>query len=89
VTIIDVREPHKWQIANLATYGARLIPLGQLPQRLNEMNPAEDIVVHCKVGGRSAQAYDILQQAGYTHIKNLKGGLLAWADQVDPSMQKY
>ena len=45
--------------------------------------------MHCKVGGRSAQAYDILQQAGYTHIKNFKGGLLAWADQVDPSMQKY
>ena len=50
---------------------------------------ANDIVVHCKVGGRSAQAYEVLQQAGYTRIKNLKGGILAWADQVDRSMQKY
>lgn len=89
MTIIDVREPHEWQIANLATYGARLIPLGQFPHRLSEMNPAEDIVVHCKVGGRSAQAYDMLQQAGYTRIKNLKGGILAWADAVDRTMQKY
>jgi adenylyltransferase/sulfurtransferase len=89
ITIIDVREPHEWQIANLARYGARLIPLGQLPQRLHDINPADDIVVHCKVGGRSAQAYEILQHAGYTRIKNLKGGILAWADQVDRSMQKY
>src|SRR5262245_3245252 len=89
ITIIDVREPHEWQIANLARYGARLIPLGQFPQRLNDINPADDIVVHCKVGGRSAQAYEVLQQAGYTRIKNLKGGILAWADQVDRSMQKY
>jgi len=89
MTIIDVREPHEWQIANLASYGARLIPLGQFPQRLNDINPADDIVVHCKVGGRSAQAYEVLQQAGYTRIKNFKGGILAWADQVDRSMQKY
>ncbi|MGE3536796.1 MAG: molybdopterin-synthase adenylyltransferase MoeB [Candidatus Tectimicrobiota bacterium] len=89
VTIIDVREPHEWQISNLAAYGARLIPLGQFPQRLHEMNPAEEIVVQCKVGGRSAQAYDVLKAAGYTKIKNLKGGILAWADDVDRSMQKY
>ena len=89
ITIIDVREPHEWQIANLAPYGARLIPVGQFPQRLNDINPADDIVVHCKVGGRSAQAYEVLQQAGYPRIKNLKGGILAWADQVDRSMQKY
>ncbi len=89
ITIIDVREPHEWQIANLASYGARLIPLGEFPHRLNEISPADDIVVHCKVGGRSAQAYEVLQQAGYTKIKNLKGGILAWADQVDRSMQKY
>ena len=56
---------------------------------LNDINPTDDIVVHCKVGGCSAQAYEVLQQAGYTRIKNLKGGILAWADQVDRSMQKY
>ena len=65
ITIIDVREPHEWQIANLASYGARLIPLGQFPQRLNDIHPADDIVVHCKVGGRSAQASEVLQHAGY------------------------
>jgi sulfur-carrier protein adenylyltransferase/sulfurtransferase len=53
ITIIDVREPHEWQIGNLAPYGARLIPLGQIPQRLHDINPADDIVLHCKVGGRS------------------------------------
>ena len=89
IAIIDVHELHVWQIVNLANYGARLIPLGQFPQRLNDINPADDIVVHCKVGGRSAQAYEVLKQAGYTRIKNLKGGILAWADQVDRSMQKY
>lgn len=71
------------------SYGARLIPVGQFPQRRNDINPADDIVVHCQVGGRSAQAYEVLKQAGYTRIKNLKGGILAWADQVDRSMQKY
>ncbi len=89
ITIIDVREPHEWQIGNLAPYGARLIPLGQVPQRLHEINPAEEIVVHCKVGGRSAQAYDVLKAAGYVQVKNLKGGILAWADEVDRSMKKY
>lgn len=80
---------HAWQIANLASYGARLIPLGDLPQRLNGINPADDIVVYCKVGGRSAQAYDVLKHAGYRQIKHLKGGILAWADHVDRSMHKY
>lgn len=89
ITIVDVREPHEWQISNLAAYGARLIPLGQLPQRLHEIDPAEEIVVQCKVGGRSAQAYDVLKEAGYTKIKNLKGGILAWVDDVDSRMQKY
>ena len=89
ITIIDVREPHEWQIGNLAPYGARLIPLGQVPQRLHEINPAEEIVVYCKVGGRSAQAYDVLKAAGYSQVKNLKGGILAWADEVDRSMKKY
>lgn len=89
VTIIDVREPHEWQIANLENYGAQLIPLGQFPARVGELNPDDDIVVHCKMGGRSAKAYDLLQKAGFKKIKNLKGGILAWADQVDQSMPKY
>jgi adenylyltransferase/sulfurtransferase len=89
VTIIDVREPHEWQIANLENYGSRLIPLGQFANRIGELDPEEDIVVHCKMGGRSAKAYEVLKKAGFTRIKNLKGGILAWADQVDRTMAKY
>ncbi|HZS03416.1 MAG TPA: ubiquitin-like small modifier protein 1 [Blastocatellia bacterium] len=89
LTIIDVREPHEWQISNLEKYGSKLIPLGQFPSRLNELNSADEIVVHCKMGGRSAKAYEALKQAGFKKIRNLKGGILAWADQVDPTMPKY
>jgi adenylyltransferase/sulfurtransferase len=89
LTIIDVRDPHEWQICNLEPYGSRLIPLGQFAARMHELNSADDIVVHCKMGGRSAEAYQILKQAGFKKIKNLKGGILAWADQVDHSMPKY
>src|SRR5215470_10316236 len=89
LTIIDVREPHEWQIANLESYGSRLIPLGQFPGRVNELSPDEEIIVHCKMGGRSAKAYDTMKKAGFTKIKNLKGGILAWADQVDRTMTKY
>jgi adenylyltransferase/sulfurtransferase len=89
VTIIDVREPHEWEIANLQNHGSRLIPLGQIADRANELNREDDIVVHCKMGGRSAKAYDVLKKAGFNKIKNLKGGILAWADQVDRTMPKY
>ena len=89
VTIIDVREPHEWQIANLENYGSRLIPLGQFGDRVNELNPEDEIVVHCKMGGRSAKAYEVMKKAGFKKIKNLKGGILAWADQVDRGMPKY
>ncbi len=89
ITIIDVREIHEWQICNLESYGSTLIPLGQFPSRIGELNPDEEIVLQCKMGGRSAKAYDMLKQAGFKNIRNLKGGILAWADQVDPSMPKY
>jgi len=89
VTIIDVREPHEWQIANLENYGSILIPLGQFAGRVNELNPEDEIVVHCKMGGRSAKAYEVMKKAGFKKIKNLKGGILAWADQVDRGMPKY
>ena len=89
ITIIDVREPHEWQISNLAAYGSRLIPLGQFQSRIGELNPNEEIVVQCKMGGRSAKAYEMLKQAGFRKIRNLKGGIIAWADQVDPTLQKY
>src|SRR5581483_7395505 len=89
ITIIDVREPHEWQIANLEKYGAKLIPLGTVPDRVHELNSADEIVVHCKMGGRSAKAYEFLKQAGFKKIQNLRGGITAWADTVDPSMPKY
>ena len=89
LTIIDVREPHEWQISNLEEYGSRLIPLGQIKDRLSEINPDEEIMLHCKMGGRSAKAYEILKNAGYTKIKNVKGGITAWANEVDKGMPKY
>jgi adenylyltransferase/sulfurtransferase len=89
LTIIDVRDPHEWQICNLEAHGAKLIPLGQFAARMHELNSEDDIVVHCKMGGRSADAYRMLQQAGFKRIKNLKGGITAWADQVDQTVPKY
>jgi adenylyltransferase/sulfurtransferase len=89
ITIIDVREPHEWQISNLSAYGSRLIPLGEFASRVGELNPDDDIVVQCKLGGRSAKAYETLKQSGFRKIRNLKGGIIAWADQVDPTLQKY
>jgi adenylyltransferase/sulfurtransferase len=89
MTLIDVREPHEWQICNLASYGATLIPLGQLASRMQELDSAAEIVLHCKVGGRSAEAHTLLKQAGFPRIKSLQGGILAWADAVDQRMPKY
>jgi len=84
---IDVREPHEYQIASIP--GAKLIPLGQIQARVNEFNTADDIVVHCKSGVRSGKAVDFLKTAGFKRVKSLKGGILAWSDQVDPSVPKY
>jgi adenylyltransferase/sulfurtransferase len=85
--LIDVREPHEYQIASIPK--AKLIPLGQVAQRLGELDPKADIVVHCKSGMRSAKACGILRQAGFQRVRNMKGGILAWSDQVDPSVPKY
>lgn len=85
--LIDVREPHEYQIANIPY--AKLIPLGELPKRVNELNSADEIVAHCKSGMRSAKAVDFLKQAGFRKVKNMKGGILAWSDKVDPSVPKY
>ena len=85
--LIDVREPHEYQICNIPT--AKLIPLGDLPKRVNELNSADEIVAHCKSGVRSAKAVDFLKQAGFRKVRNMKGGILAWSDKVDPSVPKY
>jgi adenylyltransferase/sulfurtransferase len=84
--ILDVREPHEYKICNLNGY---LIPLNDLPKRVNELDPSKDMVVHCRSGGRSAKAVEFLRQAGFTKAKNLTGGILAWADRIDPKVPKY
>jgi sulfur-carrier protein adenylyltransferase/sulfurtransferase len=89
LTIIDVREPFEWDIGNLEPYGARLIPLKQIPQRMGEIDPDDEIVMQCRSGGRSAQAAGFLRQHGYERLWNLDGGILAWSDEVDPSVPKY
>jgi adenylyltransferase/sulfurtransferase len=84
--IVDVREPHEYQICNL---GGHLIPLNDLPKRLSELDASREIVVHCKLGGRSAKAVDFLRQSGFAKVHNLAGGIDAWAERVDPKMPKY
>jgi len=85
--LIDVREPHEYQICKIPY--AKLIPLGDLPKRVNELDSADEIVAHCKSGMRSAKAVDFLKQAGFRKVRNMKGGILAWSDKVDPSVPKY
>ena len=86
--VLDVREPHEYAIANL---GAPLIPVGQIGARMGEIpvGKDEEIVLHCKSGGRSQRAALELKAAGFTQVKNLAGGITAWAERVDPSMPKY
>jgi adenylyltransferase/sulfurtransferase len=84
--ILDVREPHEYQICNI---GGHLIPLGDLPRRVNELDTSKEIVAHCRSGVRSAKAVNFLRQSGFKKVHNLAGGILAWADRVDPSMPKY
>jgi len=86
IFILDVREPHEYQICNLQGY---LIPLGELPKRAHELDSSREIVAHCRSGVRSAKAVTFLQQAGFRKVKNLAGGILAWSDKVDPSVPKY
>jgi molybdopterin/thiamine biosynthesis adenylyltransferase/rhodanese-related sulfurtransferase len=84
--VLDVREPHEYQICNI---NGHLIPLGDLPKRVHELDSSREIVAHCRSGVRSAKAVTFLQQAGFKKVHNLAGGILAWADRVDPKMPKY
>jgi sulfur-carrier protein adenylyltransferase/sulfurtransferase len=86
IYILDVREPHEYQICNLHGH---LIPLGDLPKRVSELDSSREIVAHCRSGKRSADAVQFLTKAGFRKIWNLKGGILAWSDEVDPSVPKY
>jgi adenylyltransferase/sulfurtransferase len=86
VFVLDVREPHEYQIVNI---GAPLIPLGDLPNRLGELDPNREIVIHCKTGGRSQRAAELLAKSGFKNVVNLAGGITAWATDVDPKLPKY
>jgi len=85
--LVDVREPYEYEICRIP--GSKLIPVGELPARLSELDTADEIVLQCKSGARSARALHILQEAGFRKLANLQGGITAWADQVDPAVPKY
>ena len=88
VQIIDVREPDEYAIARIPD--SKHIPLGQVVNRMSEIDPDMDTVVHCKMGGRSAKAIEALRRAGFTgRLTNLKGGITAWSNEVDPGVPKY
>lgn len=87
IFILDVRELAEYGICKLS--GSHLIPLGEIPKRLNELDPEQEIIVHCKLGGRSAKAVEFLRSAGFQKVKNLVGGIDGWAQKVDPSMPRY
>jgi sulfur-carrier protein adenylyltransferase/sulfurtransferase len=86
VSVLDVREPHEYEVSNI---GARLIPLGELPERLVELDKEGTLAVHCRTGARSARAVQLLKEAGFQNVYNVKGGITAWSEEIDPSVPKY
>src|SRR6185436_8866338 len=88
IQLIDVRQPDEYAFARIE--GAKLIPLGEIMSRMNEIDASRETVVHCKMGGRSARAIQALEQAGFKgNLKNLIGGITAWSNEVDPRVPKY
>ncbi len=88
VQLIDVRQPDEHEFARIK--GAKLIPLGDIVKRMGELDANREVIVHCKAGGRSAQAIEMLKRSGFTgDLKNLKGGITAWSNEVDPKIPKY
>ena len=84
--LLDVREPHEYKIAQIGGY---LIPQNDVPNRLSELDKSREIVVHCRSGARSQKVAEFLKEQGYQKVSNVAGGILAWADEIDPSVQKY
>ena len=82
-----MREPHEYSIARIP--GTKLIPLGQVAERSGELDANSEIILHCRSGKRSADALNQLKAKGFRHLKNLKGGILAWSEEIDPSVPKY
>ena len=89
IRLVDVRQEHEWEIVNLGPQGAKLIPLDTLFDRLSELDSADEIVLHCQGGTRSMKALRQLQKAGFRKVWNLRGGILAWQKEVDPSLPRY
>jgi adenylyltransferase/sulfurtransferase len=89
LVLVDVRQPHEWLIGNLEQYGATLIPLAELPERMDELDPDAEMVIYCRSGRRSAEAVAQLKAAGFSRAWNLTGGVLAWSAEVDPDMPRY
>ena len=88
IQLIDVRQPEEWAFAKIE--GAKLIPLGEIMNRRDEIDETRETVIHCKAGMRSARAVQALQQSGFKgDLKNLKGGITAWSNEVDPKVPKY
>jgi len=85
--LLDVREPMEWEIAHLDR--AVLMPVAQVPSRVNELNTADEIVVYCKTGVRSGRVTNFLRELGFRKVKNLVGGIDAWADRIEPEMPRY
>ncbi|MCU1289847.1 MAG: Dinucleotide-utilizing enzyme involved in molybdopterin and thiamine biosynthesis family 2 [Acidobacteria bacterium] len=88
VQLIDVRQPDENAFARIE--GSKLIPLGDIVKRMDELDPNRETILHCKAGGRSAKAIEVLQKAGFKgELKNLRGGITAWSNEVDPKIPKY
>lgn len=88
IQLIDVRQPDEYDFAKIE--GAKLIPLGEIIKRMNEIDETRETVVHCKMGGRSARAIEALTNAGFKgNLINLRGGITAWSNEVDPKVPKY
>lgn len=86
IMLLDVRNPEEYKFCHLNGY---LIPMHELPSRLNELNPDQKIIVHCHLGGRSRRVTAFLLEQGFKDVSNLRGGITAWANEIDPSMPKY
>jgi len=87
--LIDIREPFEWNIANLGEHGARLVSMGDLPDAMDNLDRDQDIVLYCRTGSRSQQALDYMRANGFERIAHLRGGIVAWANEIDPSMPTY
>jgi sulfur-carrier protein adenylyltransferase/sulfurtransferase len=88
IQLIDVRQPDEYAFAKIE--GAKLIPLGDIIRRMDELDETREIIIHCKMGGRSSRAIEALQQSGFKgNMRNLRGGITAWSNEVDPKVPKY